>query len=65
LTSAQVIEVRARVAVLRGLYGDVADNLHDPTECNGLWEQIETEQAHLAAVFTGSGIDQTSERDIG
>jgi hypothetical protein len=65
LTSAEVIEVRARVAVLRGLYGDVADNLHDPTECNGLWAQIEIEQTHLATVLTGSGVDETSERDIG
>jgi hypothetical protein len=48
--------VRAHVAILRGLYGDLAENLHDSDECNDLWDQIEHEQAQLAALVQRVGV---------
>jgi hypothetical protein len=39
---------RVHLAVLRGLYGDIAENLDDPGACNELWVQIDDEQARLA-----------------
>ena len=51
LPTAQTTEVAMRVAVLRGLYGDIAENLHDPAACAELWAQIEAEQARLESLI--------------
>jgi hypothetical protein len=48
LTRTQMTEAGAHIAVLRGLYGDIAENLHDPDLCNELWAQVEEQQQQLA-----------------
>jgi hypothetical protein len=53
LTAAQNTEAHVHVAALRGLYGDMAESLHDSAECNDLWSQIEEQQRQLAALITG------------
>ena len=45
-------EITIHIAALRGLYGDLAENLHDPDECNELWAQVETEHEQLAALIS-------------
>ena len=48
MTPIQLTQARAHVAVLRGLYGDMAENLDDRAHCKELWEQIEDQQRQLA-----------------
>ena len=50
LTPAQVAEVTMRIAVLRGLYGDLGDVLEHPERRIRLWLQIECEHRRLGGI---------------
>ena len=51
----QLTQARTHVAVLRGLYGDMAENLDDRAHCKELWEQIEEQQRQLAELTERMG----------
>ena len=50
LTPAQVAEATMRIAVLRGLYGDLGDLLERPERRIRLWRQIEGEHERLGSI---------------
>lgn len=52
LTPAQVAEATMRIAVLRGLYGDLGDLLERPERRIRLWLQIEGEHERLGSIVT-------------
>ena len=45
LSRAQAVAAGASIAVLRGLYGDLGESLHDAETCRWLWSQVEEEHA--------------------
>ena len=47
----QVQEAQHRIAVLRGLYGDLAEDLRHLERRRDLWAQVKTEQAALAELM--------------
>ena len=51
LTPQQVQEAQRRIAVLRGLYGDLAEDLRHLERRRDLWAQVKTEQAALAELM--------------
>ena len=50
LSPAQVADVTMRIAVLRGLYGDLGDQLEHPERRIRLWLQIEGEHQRLGRI---------------
>jgi hypothetical protein len=47
LTAADTTQITVHIAALRGLYGDIVENLHDAEVCRDLWIQVAEEQTHL------------------
>ena len=63
LTPAQVAEATMRIAVLRGLYGDLGDLLERPERRVRLWLQIEGEHERLGSIVVNGCRDEDEDEE--
>jgi hypothetical protein len=55
--AAHGFEAQIHIATLRGLYGDLRDNLDDPDTCGELWNQIKATHGQLGDLLGGGAAD--------